>query len=52
MQFEPLNRKCWTAKLDLTIAIADCIENFYNRVRPHGSLGYLTPHEFEDLQSR
>ncbi len=50
MQIELLNRKRWTTKLELTMAIADYIENFYNRDRRHSSLGYLTPHEFEDLQ--
>ena len=50
MQIELLNRKRWTTKLELTMAIADYIENFYNRDRRHSSLGYLTPHEYEDLQ--
>lgn len=51
MQIELLNRKRWTTKLKLTMTIADYIENFYNnRDRRHCSLGYLTPHKFEDLQ--
>lgn len=52
MQIELLNRKRWTTKFELIMAIADYIENFYNRDRRHSSLGYLTPHEFEDLQLR
>jgi len=49
-QIELLNRKRWTTKLELTMAIADSIENFYNCDRRHSSLGNLTPNEFEDLQ--
>ncbi|HUI05196.1 MAG TPA: IS3 family transposase [Acidimicrobiales bacterium] len=37
--------------VELSQAIADDVENFYNPARRHGSLGYLTPVEFEDLQS-
>jgi transposase InsO family protein len=37
--------------LELAIAIADYIENFYNRSRRHSSLGYLTPNEFDRLHS-
>ena len=35
--------------VELASAIADYIENFYNPMRRHSSLGYLTPDEFEEL---
>ena len=51
MQIELLNRKKWTTKLELSLAIAEYIENFYNPARRHSSLSYLTPIEFENLES-
>ena len=47
MQIELLNRKRWTSVLELSEAMADYIENFYNAQRRHSSLDYLTPDEFE-----
>jgi transposase InsO family protein len=47
MQIELLNRQTWRTKLELGIAMADWIDNFYNPTRRHSSLGYLTPDEFE-----
>jgi putative transposase len=52
MQIELLNRKKWRTKIELSIAMADYIEHFYNPERRHSSLDYLTPIEFEDLQSK
>jgi transposase InsO family protein len=49
MQIELLNRQKWRTHLELAIAIADYIENFYNPSRRHSSLSYLTPNEFEGL---
>jgi len=49
MQIELLNRQKWKTKIELSIAIADYIENFYNPIRRHSSIDYLTPNEFEDL---
>jgi transposase InsO family protein len=46
-----LNRQKWATVVELTQAIADYIENFYNPARRHSSLDYLTPAEFEDLNS-
>jgi hypothetical protein len=37
--------------VELASAIADYIDNFYNPARRHSSLDYLTPNEFEDLNS-
>lgn len=39
------------AYVELATAIADYIVNFYNPLRRHSSLGYLTPDEFEALLS-
>jgi len=51
MQIELLNRKKWRTKIELSIAIAEWIEHFYNPERLHSSLGYVPPIEFEDLHS-
>ena len=46
MQIELLNRQKWSTIVQLTEAIADFIENFYNPARRHSSLlEYLTPNE-------
>ncbi len=47
MQVELLNRKKWIKIVELSIAMADYICNFYNTERRHSALGYLTPREFE-----
>ena len=49
MQIELLNRQKWKTVLELSIAIAEWIETFYNPIRRHSSLGYLTPNEYEAL---
>ncbi len=51
VQVKLLNRQRWRTNLELTIAIADCIEHFYNPARHHSALGYLTPSEFDRLHS-
>jgi transposase InsO family protein len=51
MQIELLNRHKWRTIVELTSAIADWLENFYNTERRHSSLNYLTPNEYEDLHS-
>jgi putative transposase len=51
MQIELLNRKRWMTYVELATAMADFIVNFYNPVRRHSALGYLTPDEFEALPS-
>lgn len=51
MQVELLNRKKWRTKIELSIAIAEWIEHFYNPERLHSSLGYLPPVEFEALHT-
>ena len=49
LQIELLNRRKWTTVAELSHAIADWIENFYNPARRHSALNYLTPSEFEAL---
>ena len=49
MQIELLNRQRWITNVQLSLAIADYIENFYNPQRRHSSLSYLTPIEYENL---
>ena len=51
MQIELLNRQSWRTKMELALAMADYIEHFYNCHRRHSSLGYLTPNEFEALDT-
>jgi transposase InsO family protein len=51
MQIELLNRQRWRTNLQLCVGMADYIENFYNTARRHSALNYLTPNEFEDLNS-
>jgi putative transposase len=51
MQIELLDRQHWRTNLELAVAIADYIDHFYNPVRRHSALGYLTPDEHEQLHS-
>jgi transposase InsO family protein len=50
MQIELLDRQRWTTVVELSVAMADYIENFYNPRRRHSSLNYFTPEEFKNLQ--
>jgi putative transposase len=47
MQDELLNRKRCMTRLELTNAIFDNVEVFYNRQHRNSSLDYVTPVEFE-----
>lgn len=51
MQIEPSNRQGWKTVVELSSAIFDWIDGLYNPARRHSLRGYLTPNEFEDLQS-
>jgi putative transposase len=44
---ECLFEKVFSTRAEARSAIFDYIEAFYNRVRKHSSLGYLSPEEFE-----
>ena len=47
LQTELLNTKKWKTRTELATAIFDWIEVFYNRTRRHGSLGNMSPAEYE-----
>jgi len=47
MQTGLLNRKSWTTVFELSMAMADYIENFHNIRRRHSSLDVLTPIKYE-----
>ncbi|WP_420437583.1 IS3 family transposase [Candidatus Poriferisocius sp.] len=47
MQTELLNTRKWKTCTELSTAIFDWIEIFYNRTRRHSSLGNISPAEFE-----
>ena len=47
IQNELLNRKKWTTRLELSNAMFEYIEVFYNRQRRPSSLDYVLPVEFE-----
>jgi transposase InsO family protein len=47
MQNELLNRKRWITRIELSNAIFEYIEVFYNRKRRHSQLGYVSPTEYE-----
>jgi putative transposase len=47
MQIELLDRKRWKTRVELSNAIFEFIEVFYNRRRRHSQLDYLSPIEFE-----
>jgi putative transposase len=49
MQTELLDRQRWTTRVELSTAIFDWIEVFYNRARRHSSLGMLSPVAYEKL---
>ena len=47
VQNELLNRRKCKTRLELTNAIVDYVEVFYNRQRRHSSLDYVSPIEFD-----
>jgi putative transposase len=49
LQMELLDRKKWKTRQELALAIFEYLEAFYNPVRRHSSIGYLSPVEFEAL---
>ncbi len=51
LQKNVLNKKTWTTREELRIAIATWIEKTYHRRRRQDSLGRLTPVEFETIMT-
>jgi len=51
MQTELLNRKTWTTVVELSMAMADYIENFRKTSRRHSSMAMLTATEYETINT-
>ena len=51
MQIELLDRRSWLTQAELATAIFEWIEAFYNPVRRHSALDYLSPIQFETLHT-
>ena len=51
LQKNVLDRRSWTTREQLRIAIVTWIERTYNRRRRQAALGRLTPVEFEAIMS-
>ena len=51
LQNNVLNRRRWTTREDLRIAIVTWIERTYHRRRRQARLGRLTPIEFETIMN-
>lgn len=49
MQRELLDQRTWRSRTELSSAIFEWIEGWYNPRRRHSSLGMRSPHEFETL---
>jgi putative transposase len=47
LETELIDRSAWSTHGQARLAVFDWIERFYNRVRRHSALGYLSPEEFE-----
>lgn len=45
---ELVHRQSWRTRRELEAAVFEYIEVFYNRIRRHSTLGYLSPAQFED----
>jgi putative transposase len=45
---ELVHRQPWPSRRDLSSAVFEYIEAFYNRHRRHSTLGYLSPEEYEN----
>jgi len=45
---ELVHRQPWPSRRDLSSAVFEYIEAFYNRQRRHSTLGYLSPEEYEN----
>ena len=52
LQTELLNRTRWKTRIELSTALFDYLEVFYNRNRRHSALGMLKPIEFEKVNTQ
>jgi len=48
---ELIDRRSWATKAETRHAVFDFIETFYNRRRRHSTLGYLSPAEYEKINT-
>ena len=48
MQIELLDRRSWATRAELTQAIFEWIESWYNPRRRHSALGYVSPVDYEN----
>jgi putative transposase len=51
MQTDLLDRRTWATRAELANAIFEWIEAFYNPVRRHSALDYLSPIDYETLHT-
>jgi transposase InsO family protein/transposase-like protein len=51
MQTELLDTRKWRTRVELSTAIFDWVEAFYNRTRRHSSLGMISPAAYEKLHA-
>jgi transposase InsO family protein len=49
LKLELIDRRSWATRTQVRHAVFDYIERFFTRRRPHSSLGYLTPAEYEAI---
>jgi transposase InsO family protein len=47
LQTELLDRRTWATRAELANAMFDYVEAFYNPMRRHSTLGYLSPVDYE-----
>ncbi len=45
-----LRRRSFPTRQEASTAVFDCIETFYNPIRLHSTLGYLSPVEYEKMK--
>jgi putative transposase len=48
---ELVRRRSWPTRRELTGEVFDYVEAFYNPIRRHSTLGYLSPAQFEDTHT-
>jgi putative transposase len=48
LETELIDRSDWASPAEAKAAVFAYIEVFYNRIRRHSALGYLSPDQFEE----